>query len=251
MNLDIYDGEFIAILGPSGCGKSTLLDLIGGLSTPNGGEVKIDNNIIEGPGLDRGIVFQQYALLPWRNALKNVTFPLEENKEEKDPEEIAKKYLSLVGLTGFEDRYPHELSGGMKQRVAIARALAIEPEILLMDEPFAAVDAQTRSILQTDLIKITENTKKTVVFITHSIDEAIFLADRVAIMTARPGVIKEIVNIPVTREYRLNTDFKSTTEFVRIRHKIWELLKEEVVKSQEIVEKQVEPEKILEKGGGI
>jgi len=270
VNLDVLDGEFLVILGPSGCGKSTLLDLIAGLSTQSKGEIKIDDNIIDGPGLDRGIVFQQYALLPWRNALKNVTFPLESIKEKVEREEIAKKYLSLVGLSGFEDSYPHELSGGMKQRVAIARALAIDPEILLMDEPFAAVDAQTRAILQEDLLRITGNSefsgnsKKTVVFITHSIDEAIFLADNVAIMTARPGTIKKVVKIPFSRQHRLTTDFKSTSDFARFRHKIWELLKEEVIKSQEISEKNVgkgnigkgindksESDKLIDKGGGI
>jgi len=251
VNIDVYNGEFLVILGPSGCGKSTLLDILGGLSSPNGGEVKIDNEIINGPGLDRGIVFQQYALLPWRNALKNVTFPLESSHEKETQIKIAKKYLSLVGLDGFEDRYPHELSGGMKQRVAIARALAIEPEILLMDEPFAAVDAQTRSLLQIDILKITENTKKTVVFITHSIDEAIFLADRVAVMTARPGIIKEIVEIPVSREDKLTNDFKSTKEFIDLRHKIWELLKEEVVKSQDKATVVKKPNEIVGEGGGI
>jgi NitT/TauT family transport system ATP-binding protein len=251
VNLDIYNGEFLVILGPSGCGKSTLLDIIGGLSTPSKGEIKINDKIIEGPGLDRGIVFQQYALLPWRNALHNVTFPLESHLDKRESEKISKKYLSLVGLSGFEDRYPNELSGGMKQRVAIARALAIDPEILLMDEPFAAVDAQTRSILQEDLLKITENNKKTVIFITHSIDEAIFLADKVAIMTARPGTIKEIVNIPISRQHRFKTDFKSSSDFARLRHKIWELLKEEVIKSQEIKENNLEFETSIEKGGGI
>lgn len=237
MNLNINKGEFVVILGPSGCGKSTLLDIIAGLSEPDEGHVYIDGNPIEGPGLDRGVVFQQYALLPWRTALHNVSFPLEANYDKETREEIAKNYLSLVGLTGFEDRYPYELSGGMRQRVAIARALAIEPEVLLMDEPFAAVDAQTREILQTDLLRITESTHKTVVFITHSIDEAIFLADRVAVMTARPGIIKEIVNIPISKERRFTEDIKSTQEFVKIRHKLWELLKEEVIKSQETCNK--------------
>jgi NitT/TauT family transport system ATP-binding protein len=176
---------------------------------------------------------------------------LESFKEKSEREVIGKKYLSLVGLFGFEDRYPHELSGGMKQRVAIARALAIDPEILLMDEPFAAVDAQTRSILQEDLLKITGSSEKTVVFITHSIDEAIFLADKVAIMTARPGTIKEVVKIPFSRQHRLTTDFKSTPEFARFRHKIWELLKEEVVKSQEIAEYKIEFDDVIDKGGGI
>lgn len=233
IDLEINEGEFVVILGPSGCGKSTFLDIIAGLSEPDEGTIKIDGNPITGPGLDRGVVFQQYALLPWRTALNNVTFALEANVEKDEREEIARKYLTLVGLTGFEDRYPYELSGGMKQRVAIARALAIEPEVLLMDEPFAAVDAQTREILQTDLLKITEDTNKTVVFITHSIDEAIFLADRVAVMTARPGTIKTIVDIPISKERRFTEDIKSSSEFVTIRHHLWELLKEEVIKSQE------------------
>lgn len=237
MNLSIEKGEFLVILGPSGCGKSTFLDIIAGLSEPDEGSVSLDGNVIKGPGLDRGVVFQQYALLPWRTALDNVTFALEADKDKETREEIAKNYLSLVGLSGFEDRYPYELSGGMKQRVAIARALAIEPEVLLMDEPFAAVDAQTREILQTDLLRITEDTHKTVIFITHSIEEAIFLADRVAVMTSRPGVIKTIIDIPISKEKRFTEDIKSTQEFAKIRHELWELLKEEVVKSQETCSK--------------
>jgi NitT/TauT family transport system ATP-binding protein len=238
VNLNVEDGEFLVILGPSGCGKSTFLDILAGLSKPDSGTITIDGNPITGPDIDRGIVFQQYALLPWRTALHNVTFVLEAKNIKKDiQEERAKRYLSLVGLSGFEDRYPHELSGGMKQRVAIARALAIDPEILLMDEPFAAVDAQTREILQIDLLNITYNAQKTVVFITHSIDEAVFLADRVAVMTARPGVIKEIVDVPIPREKRFTEDIKFTPEFVEIRHKLWELLKGEVIKSQETCSK--------------
>ena len=238
VNLNVEDGEFLVILGPSGCGKSTFLDILAGLSEPDSGTVTIDGNPITGPGLDRGVVFQQYALLPWRTALSNITFVLEAKHIEKDlQDENAKKYLSLVGLSGFEDRYPHELSGGMKQRVAIARALAIDPEVLLMDEPFAAVDAQTREILQTDLLNITYGAQKTVVFITHSIDEAVFLADRVAVMTARPGVIKEIVDVPIPLEKRFTEDIKFTPEFVEIRHRLWELLKGEVVKSQETCSK--------------
>lgn len=238
MNLTINDGEFIVILGPSGCGKSTFLDLVSGLSFPDEGTLLIDGKPITGPGLDRAVVFQQYALLPWRTALHNVTFVLEAKGIPKDlQEEQARKYLSLVGLSGFDDRYPHELSGGMKQRVAIARALAIDPDILLMDEPFAAVDAQSREILQTDLLNITYANNKTVIFITHSIDEAVFLADRVAVMTARPGSIKAIVDVPIPREKRFTEDIKFTPEFVEIRHKLWELIKEEVIKSQETCSK--------------
>ena len=235
VNLSINDGEFLVILGPSGCGKSTFLELLSGLSKPNSGTILIDGKPIQGPGLDRGVVFQQYALFPWKTALGNVEFGLEAQKIDANKrEEIAKKYLSLVGLTGFGDRYPYELSGGMKQRVAIARALAINPEILLMDEPFAALDAQTRELLQIDLLRIRDETKKTIVFITHSIDEAVFLADRVAVMTARPGHIKQIVDIPVTREKRFADDVKSDPGLVHARQLIWDLLKEEVIKSQEV-----------------
>lgn len=235
VNLNIKAGEFFVILGPSGCGKSTFLDLVGGLTEPDDGEILIDGKPITGPSLDRAIVFQQPALFPWRTSLNNVSFLLEAKGVEKDIREgTARKYLSLVGLAGFEDRYPYELSGGMKQRVAIARALAINPEILLMDEPFAALDAQTREIMQTDLLKIRDQTQKTVLFITHSIDEAVLLADRVAVMTARPGVIKTVIDIPIPRKRRLSNDVKVTPEFVETRHKLWELLREEVTKTQEI-----------------
>jgi len=238
VNLSVNKGEFLVIIGPSGCGKSTFLDIIGGLSRHDEGTIAIDGKPISGPGLDRGIVFQQYALLPWRTARGNVEFGLEGLKVEKGKRsEIANKYLSLVGLRGFEDRYPYELSGGMKQRVSIARTLAIDPDVLLMDEPFAALDAQTREILQTDLLRIRDETQKTIVFITHSIDEAVYLADRVAVMTARPGVIKDIIAVPLTREQRFSDDVKATPEFVRTRQTLWELLKAEVVKSQEICSK--------------
>ena len=235
VNLNIKAGEFFVIIGPSGCGKSSFLDLIGGLTVPDNGEILLNGKPITGPGLDRAIVFQQSALFPWRTALGNVSFLLEAKKVEKSVrEKIARKYLSLVGLSGFEDKYPYELSGGMKQRVAIARALAINPEVLLMDEPFAALDAQTREIMQRDLLKIRDQTRKTVIFITHSIDEAVFLADRVAVMTARPGVIKTVIDIPIPRSSRLSNDLKITYEFIETRHKLWELLKEEVFKTQEI-----------------
>ncbi len=235
VNLSINKGEFVSIVGPSGCGKSTFLDLVGGLSKPNDGTIYIDGRSVNGPGLDRGIVFQQYALFPWRTALGNVEFGLEsQNVEKKERTDIAQKYLSLVGLTGFETRYPYELSGGMKQRVAIARALAYNPDILLMDEPFGALDAQTREILQRELLRIWEETHKTILFITHSIDEAVFLSDRVAIMTARPGTIKQVIDIPISRPARFEEDIRSSHEFVKIRHTLWEFLKEEVIKAQQI-----------------
>lgn len=235
VNLSINKGEFLSIVGPSGCGKSTFLDLVGGLTKPNEGNIYIDGKPVNGPGLDRGIVFQQYALFPWRTAIGNVEFGLESlNIAKNERRETAQKYLSLVGLTGFEDRYPYELSGGMKQRVAIARALAYNPDILLMDEPFGALDAQTREILQRELLRIWEETHKTILFITHSIDEAVFLSDRVAIMTARPGVIKQIIDIPLSRASRFEDDIRASPEFVKTRHSLWGLLKEEVVKSQQI-----------------
>jgi len=232
-DLTITRGEFHVILGPSGCGKSTFLDLVAGLTKPSGGEILIDGKPIEGPGLDRAVVFQQYALLPWKSALGNVTFALESiEPDAKKREETATKYLKLVGLDGFFDHLPAELSGGMKQRVAIARALAVGPDILLMDEPFAAVDAQTREILQRDLLRISLETGKTVLFITHSIDEAVFLADRVSVMTARPGRIKTIVTVPLTRWERLNDDVKISDTFIKTRHELWELLKDEALKAQ-------------------
>jgi len=235
IDLEIKKGEFVSIVGPSGCGKSTFLDLVGGLSKPTGGNIFIDGNPVNGPGLDRGIVFQQYALFPWRTALGNVEFGLESKDVAKNKRaEIAQKYLSLVGLTGFESRYPYELSGGMKQRVAIARALAYDPDILLMDEPFGALDAQTREIMQRELLRIWEETHKTVLFITHSIDEAVFLSDRIAIMTARPGLIKQVVNVPLSRPARFEEDIRTSQDFVQARHKLWGLLKEEVIKAQQI-----------------
>lgn len=235
VNLEIKKGEFLALVGPSGCGKSTFLDIVAGLTKPTSGTVYIDGKPIGGPALDRGIVFQGYALFPWRTALENVEFPLEvKGIPKSERENIARKNLSLVGLSGFEGRHPHELSGGMKQRVAIARALAYNPDILLMDEPFGALDAQTREILQVELLKIWEETHKTVLFVTHSIDEAVFLADRVAIMTSRPGVIKNIININLPRP-RVDEGTKSSPEFAKLRYDIWGLVKDEVAKSQQEV----------------
>lgn len=228
VNLEVKKGEFLVIVGPSGCGKSTLLDMIAGLAFPNSGELTIDNKAITGPALDRGIILQGYALFPWRTVQQNVEFGLEIKgvpKNQRHP--ISQKFIELVGLTGFENRFPHELSGGMKQRVAIARALAYDPEVLLMDEPFAAVDAQTRETLQDELLRIWEETHKTIIFVTHSIDEAVFLADRVAVMTANPGKIKEVVNINLPRP-RHNSDIRSSAEYGWIRHKIWELLQNEL-----------------------
>lgn len=224
VNLNIKAGEFLTVVGPSGCGKSTLLDIIAGLSKPSSGEIYIDNKIITGPALDRGIVLQGYALFPWRTVRHNIEFGLEiKGIGKNERSEISTRFIKLVGLEGFEDRYPYELSGGMRQRVAIARALAYDPEVLLMDEPFAAVDAQTRETMQDELLRIWEETKKTIVFVTHSIEEAVGLADRVAIMSANPGCIKEIVNIDLPRPRRIG-DIRNSTGFSWITHRVWEIL---------------------------
>jgi NitT/TauT family transport system ATP-binding protein len=227
-DLTVKPGEFLAIVGPSGCGKSTFLDMVAGLTKPNAGELFIDGKLITGPALDRGIVLQGYALFPWRTVQKNVEFGLEIKKvPAKERQEISKRFIELVGLEKFTDRYPHELSGGMKQRVAIARALAYDPDVLLMDEPFAALDAQTREILQEELLRIWGTTQKTVIFVTHGIDEAVFLADRVAVMTANPGTLKEIVEINLPRPR--DNSVRSSAEFGWFRHKIWELLQGEQI----------------------
>ncbi|MDH2357009.1 ABC transporter ATP-binding protein [Bradyrhizobium sp. SSUT112] len=233
ITLDVRSGEFLALVGPSGRGKSTLLDLLGGLTPPTSGRILLDGRPIAGPGRDRGIVFQQYALFPWRTAEQNVEFGLDiAGLKAKQRRDIARHFLDLVGLSGFTDRYPHELSGGMKQRVAIARSLAYDPEVLLMDEPFAALDAQTRETLQGELLRIWRATGKTIVFITHGIDEAIVLGQRVAVMTSRPGWIKRVFEIPdVLRSG--DDDVRSLPEFGRVRHEVWSLLREEVLKAQE------------------
>jgi NitT/TauT family transport system ATP-binding protein len=232
VTLDVREGEFMVIVGPSGCGKSTLLDLLGGLTKPTRGQITLDGVPIRGPALDRGIVFQQYALFPWRTALGNVEFGLEaKGIPAEQRRQIALDHLELVGLSGFEHRHPHELSGGMKQRVAIARSLAYDPDVLMMDEPFAALDAQTRETLQSELLGIWERTRKTILFITHGIDEAVVLGQRVAIMTSRPGRIKCVIEIP-SELRQSDRDVRSLPEFGRIRHEIWSLLREEVLKAQ-------------------
>jgi NitT/TauT family transport system ATP-binding protein len=230
ISIDLAAGEFLVLVGPSGCGKSTLLDLLGGLSTPSSGRILLDGNPITGPGLDRGIVFQQYALLPWRTARKNIEFGLEaKGLPAAVRQERAEHYLELVGLQSFADRFPHELSGGMKQRVAIARSLAFDPEVLLMDEPFAALDAQTRESLQDELLRIWQATGKTILFITHGIDEAIYLGQRVAVLTSRPGRIKKIVDVEIDRSAE---DIRSDAGFRAQRHHIWSLLHDEVERAR-------------------
>jgi len=224
LNLKVKKGEFLTIVGPSGCGKSTFLDILAGLSEPTSGEIFIDGRKVKGPALDRGIVLQGYALFPWRTARQNIEYGLEIKRIPKaERHEISSRFIDLVELNGFEDNYPYELSGGMKQRVAIARALAYDPEVLLMDEPFAAVDAQTRETLQDELLKIWERTDKTIIFITHSIDEAVFLADRVAVMSTNPGTIKAYVNVDLQRPRRVG-DTKNSIDFNWLTGEVWKLL---------------------------
>ncbi|MFB7874148.1 ABC transporter ATP-binding protein [Nocardia sp. NPDC056064] len=233
ISIEVGAGEFLVLVGPSGSGKSTLLDLLGGLSTPSSGRILLDGAPISGPGLDRGVVFQQYALLPWRTARANIQFGLEaKGVPRKERKAIADHYLELVGLTGFGDRYPHELSGGMKQRVAIARSLAFDPEVLLMDEPFAALDAQTRESLQDELLRIWEATGKTILFITHGIDEAVYLGQRVAVLTSRPGRIKAVIDIDIARGGDI--DVRSSEQFREYRHRIWTELQSEVSRAQQL-----------------
>jgi len=200
INLSIKDNEFVCLVGPSGCGKTTLLRIMAGLERPSDGEILLDGTPIKGPGPQRGMVFQEYSLFPWRTVLDNAAFGLElKGVPDKERYQKARNYLKMVGLDAFESSYPHELSGGMKQRVAIVRALVNDPRALLMDEPFGALDAQTRNVMQAELLRIWQDEKKTVVFVTHSMDEAIYLGDRVVIMSARPGMIKEVIKVDVPR----------------------------------------------------
>ena len=220
VNMDIYDNEFICVVGPSGCGKSTLLNIIAGLLEPTSGEVYVDGKKVEGTGTERGVVFQQYALFPWLTVKKNVMFGLKlKGMSDKEAEEIAMKYIKMVQLEDFVDAYPKELSGGMKQRVAIARAYAVQPEVLLMDEPFGALDAQTRTQLQQELILTWQEEKKTCFFITHDVEEAIILGTKVIVMSARPGRIKRIIDVNLP--YPRTQDLKMTKEFLDLKAEIW------------------------------
>lgn len=225
VSIEVSESEFVALIGPSGCGKTTLLHIITGLDKPTSGSVYLNGTPVEKPGPDRGIVFQEFTLLPWLTSCENVEFGLEIlGFDKRARRQKALTYLEMVGLKGFENSRPHELSGGMKQRVAIARALATDPEVLLMDEPFGSVDAFTREGLQTELLRIWSETKKTILFVTHNIEEAIFLSDRIMVMTPRPGKISEVVDVHLPRPRK--PEILSAPEFLMIKNHLRYLLGE-------------------------
>jgi NitT/TauT family transport system ATP-binding protein len=230
VSLSVGTREFVALLGPSGCGKSTLLYLLGGFLPTETGRIVVDGKPVAGPGPDRGIVFQHFALFPWKTVRGNILYGLErQGMAREEREKRAQAFIDLVGLSGFEDSYPSQLSGGMKQRTAIARTLAFDPQILLMDEPFGALDAQTRSLMQSELLGIWQRTPKTVIFVTHDVQEAVYLAERVFVMSARPGRIKAVIDTKFAKDAHV---FR-TPAFVDKVDEIWNLVREEAIKAQE------------------
>ena len=234
ISLEVHTREFVALLGPSGCGKSTLLYLIGGFLPVETGAILVDGKPVTAPGPDRGIVFQHFALFPWKTVRQNVLYGLERAGQGRaEREESAQDYINLVGLKGFEDSYPSQLSGGMKQRAALARTLAINPEILLMDEPFGALDAQTRSLMQSELLRIWQGSPKTVIFITHDVQEAVYLASRVIVMSARPGRVKAVVDIDIDRS---GPGVFKSQRFVDKVDEIWDLVRTEAILAQRVLQ---------------
>ena len=229
IDLDVAEGELLAVVGPSGCGKSTLLSIIAGLVVHTRGDVRLDGRPVQGPGPDRGVVFQEFAILPWRTVERNIAHGLEiQGVTKAEREETVRHFVELVGLVGFEKKYPHELSGGMKQRVAVARTLAANPEVMLMDEPFAAVDAQTRITLGEELNAIAQATKKTILFVTHNVEEAVFLGDRCCVLSRRPGRVKALVSVPIPREGRSWKLLTSEPAFEATRERVLKLVRAEV-----------------------
>lgn len=229
ISLDVREHEFMALLGPSGCGKSTLLYMIGGFLPVESGTIKVGDSIVKEPHPDRGIVFQHFALFPWKTVIDNVLYGLEKTRVPRaERRERAQYYIDMVQLTGFENSFPSQLSGGMKQRAAIARTLAVDPDILLMDEPFGALDAQTRTLMQDELRMIMAKTPKTVIFVTHDVQEAVRLADRVAVMSRRPGRMKEIVELPASRD----PNFARSAEYLEMVEYLWGLIRDEAADAQ-------------------
>lgn len=233
LSMDVIDGEFLVIVGASGCGKTTLLNLVAGFDTPTLGRIMLDNQPVSGITPECGMIFQQYALFPWKTVQENVEFGMKMKRmPKKERQERAARFIDIVSLNGFEKSYPHHLSGGMKQRVSIARSLANNPKVMLLDEPFAALDAMTRQVLQEQLVRIYEKHRKTIIFITHSIDEALMLSSRIVVMTARPGrIAQEIVNdLPHPR----NADIQLSNRYMELKRTIWDSVQAEVMKSMEI-----------------
>lgn len=229
VNLQIRSGEFVSIVGPSGCGKTTFLNAVDGLLKISKGQMLLDGQLITGPGKDRGMVFQSASLLPWRTVRGNILYGLElQGRNKSEAKERVDGLIRLVGLAGFENSFPSQLSGGMQQRVNLARALAVDPEILLLDEPFAALDAQTREFMQEELLKVWNATRKTALFITHQISEAIYLSDRVIVFSARPGMVKESIEIDIPRPRKLSV--KRTPRFLEYEDHLWASIVEEVRK---------------------
>lgn len=230
VNLTIREGEFVSVVGPSGCGKTTFLNIVDGLLRPTSGEIIVDGKSVTEPGPDRAVVFQDASLLPWRTVLGNVTYGLEcQSRPAREAQERAHHFIDMVGLSGFEHHYPHELSGGMQQRVNLARALVMDPQLLLMDEPFAALDAQTREAMQEELIEITLKAKKTVLFITHQIDEAVYLSDRVIVFSSRPGRVKADIAIEIERPRKLR--LKRDPRFHALEDEVWALVHDQAVEA--------------------
>tara|TARA_B100000686_G_scaffold140071_1_gene147528 strand:+ start:1620 stop:2495 length:876 start_codon:yes stop_codon:yes gene_type:complete len=230
LDLSISKGEFVTVIGPSGCGKTTLLRIVAGLIGYDSGEVRINGEVVNGPGQDRAVVFQSFGLFPWKTVLANTMLPLTVRSDvsKEEAEELARLNLKKVGLSGFEDAHPHQLSGGMQQRVGLARALTADPDILLMDEPFGSIDAQTRLVMQEELLRIWSETRKTVMFVTHDLDEAVMLADRVAVLSPGPGKVQDelIVDMPRPRwEY----DLRAHPRFAEIRATVWDLIRQDTV----------------------
>jgi NitT/TauT family transport system ATP-binding protein len=235
INLQVQDREFVAIVGPSGCGKTTCMRMAAGLEHPSSGTVSVDREVVTRPGPDRAVVFQQFALFPWKTVWDNIEFGLRSlGVEAAERKTRVEQYITLMGLGNYEQAFPHQLSGGMQQRVAIARAYALDPKVLLMDEPFGALDAQTRVVMQEELVRLARKNPRTVLFITHAVEEAVYLADRIVVMTRRPGTVREIIDVKSVREGE-NWDQHSRIEdvmdlpsFVHLRTHVWKLLRDQL-----------------------